>query len=117
MTYKINGTELSIQPTSGRWLPRSRLGVDGNGHPVYAGTYEFQMEWNLLGPSEVNTLQTFFNSVLTTGSAVVDLPKFADGTYQFYSYSGCVLHEPEYGPYFAEHYTDVRLLVTNIIVS
>ena len=34
-TYQINDTDLVIQPTSGRWIPRDPIDNDGNGHPVY----------------------------------------------------------------------------------
>ena len=114
MTYKVNGTELILQPTQGRWMPRQMLGVDGNGHPVYAGTREFQLSWGVISPSEFNQLTGFFDAVVTTGTAVVDLPEFGASTYTFKSYSGCNLYEPEVRQYFSEHQLDTMLLITNI---
>src|SRR5512139_239587 len=103
MTYKVGGTEISIQPTSGRWIPRDVIEYDGNGHPIYPRLREFELRWQLLDDTTTNQLQTFFNSVGVTGSVVVDLPKYGDSTYAFYAYSGCVLNEPEFGRYFVEN--------------
>jgi len=114
MTYKINGTAISIQPTSGRWMPRDNLGIDGNGHMVYSAVREFELKWQLTDAALFDQLQTFFESVNNTGTAVVDLPYYTSGSYSFYSYSGCVLREPEMGTYFTEHHQDVFLLITNI---
>lgn len=113
-TYAINGTEITIQPTSGQWMPKDPLGIDGNGHFVYPPYREFEMSWGLLDPSDANQLQNFFASIGNTGTAVVDLPKYAAATYTFYSYTGCVMQEPSFGVYFTEHHTDITLLITKI---
>lgn len=113
-SYAINNVEITIQPTEGHWIPRNPLGVDGNGHFVYPPYREFEMTWGLLSPSDVNQLQTFFNSIGNTGTAVVNLPKYADANYMFYAYSGCVLQEPSFGVYFAENHTDISLLISKI---
>ena len=113
-SYAVNGTEFTIQPTSGQWRPRDALGVDGNGHFVYPPYREFEITWGLLSPSDANQMQTFFESIGNTGTAIVDLPKYADVSYQFFSYSGCVLQEPSFGVYFTEHYVDITLIVTKI---
>jgi hypothetical protein len=113
-SYAVNGTNITIQPTSGQWRARDLLGIDGNGHPVYSPYRQFEMTWGLANSDEADELQTFFASLGNTGTAVVDLPKYADATYQFYSYTGCIIQEPEWGVYFAEHYTDVTLLITKI---
>lgn len=114
MTYKINGVELDLQPTMGRWVPRKSLGMDGAGHPVYPSTRQFEMRWDLVYPSDFNTLQGYFNTVITTGTAVVDLPEYGASSYSFKSYSGCTLSEPDAGNYYTQHQTKVRLLVANI---
>ena len=114
MTYKINGTEITVQPSEGRWLPKEQLGYDGNGHPIYVGTRQFEMRWDLLDDDTVSQLQGFFNAVITTGSAVIDLPKFAVTPYAFYAYSGCVINNPDFGAYFVEHNQEVSLLISRI---
>jgi len=114
MVYKINGTTLIIQPTTGQWLPRELVGIDGNGHPVYPATREFEMNWQLKNPTGTYQLQNFFDTVAITGSAVVDLPRYNFYDYQFFSYSGCVIQEPEVDVYFSAHITNVRLLISNI---
>lgn len=112
-TYAINGTEV-LQPTSGRWIPKSPIGIGGDGHAIYAGVREFEIRWQLTEPSDVYLLQTQFNAINNTGTAVVDLPRFAYSSYEFYSYSGCVLREPEQNEYFNQYHTDITLLITNI---
>lgn len=114
MPIKINGSQLPTQPSSWQWLPREKLGIDGNGHPIYAGVREFEMQWEMVEPPTVSSLQDYFEAVANTGTAVVELPYFISGSYTFYSYSGCVLNEPELGAHFMENYTSVILLITNI---
>lgn len=112
--YKINGVEITMQPTSGRWEARDELGIDGAGHPIYPGLREFELRWNAMSPSEANQLQGFFNAIQNTGTCVVDLPQYAASTYTFFSYTGCTLREPNWSNYFAQNLTDCTLLVTNI---
>ena len=113
-SYAINGTEFTIQPTSGRWMPKDPLGVDGNGHFVYPPYREYEINWGLMNTADLHQLQDFFDAIGNTGTAIVDLPKYADASYTFRSYIGCVLQEPSFGIYFTEHLTDVTLLITKI---
>lgn len=112
-SYAVNGATF-LPPTSGRWLPKNPLGVSGDGHAIYAGVREFELKWQLAFPSDVYQLQNFFGAINNTGTVVVDLPRYGYSSYEFYSYSGCVLREPEQGEYFSENQTDILLLVTNI---
>lgn len=115
MPYRINGTDLLIEPTSGRWLPREQFGLDGNGHPIYSATRQYEINFGLLTPAQQHQLQNFFEEVITTGTAAVELPEYGANTYTFQVYSGCVLREPEQGRYYTEHIPEVRLLITNIV--
>jgi len=112
-SYAVNGVTF-LPPTSGRWLPKNPIGVSGDGHAIYSGVREFELRWQLAFPSDVYQLQNFFGAINNTGTAVVDLPKYGHSSYEFYSYSGCVLREPEQGEYFSENQTDILLLVTNV---
>jgi len=114
MVYRVNGTQLLIEPTSGRWLPREMFGLDGNGHPIYSALRQFEINFGMLSPAQQNQLQGFFDSVITTGTAVVELPEYGAPTYTFREYSGCVLREPEQEQYFVENISEVFLLITNI---
>ena len=114
MTYKISGVEIPTQPTTGRWIPRTQVGVDGNGHVIYVGVREYELRWRLSDPSNVAQLQTWFESVGNTGTVVVDLPYYLTGTYGFYSYSGCALGEPDSQSYFAENQMNVSMFVRKI---
>src|SRR5574341_516368 len=106
-SYRINGTEQAMQPTTGRWLPRTQLGIDGNGHAIYSGVREFEMRFNIHSPAEYNQLITFFNGHQPSGSVIVDLPQFGISSYNFFSYSGCNIREPEMGEYFDEYHQEI----------
>lgn len=114
-SYAINGTELTIQPTSGRWIPQNSLGTTGAGVPIYPRVREFELRWNLSDVALANSVRSYFAALQYTGTVVIDLPKYTASDYQFFSYSGCSLYQPEYGNYFAEHLMDVVMIVGNII--
>ncbi len=44
MTYKIQGVEIQ-QPTSGQWVRRENLGINGLGNAIYPAVREFEMRW------------------------------------------------------------------------
>lgn len=113
-SYAINGTDLTLQPTSGRWMPQSMLGMTGDGHPIYSAIHEFQVNWSLTAQDELNQIQTFRDTVLLTGTVSVDLPQYKSSSYVFYRYTGCTLYEPERGDYFVENTTDFTLIIGNI---
>jgi len=114
MTYKINGTEIQ-QPTTGRWIPRTNLGINGNGQAVHSGVREYELKYQLVNISDYGQLVTMFNSIGNTGTISIDLPQFGSSTYTFQTYSGCYIREPEAGQYFAgTGQQEVLVLVTNI---
>jgi len=124
-SYKISGTILKTQPTSGQWIPRGSLGIDGNGHAVYPALREFEMLWDLVDWDVAHQIQDFYDTVSNTGTVSVHLPPHlptgtsfdANGditTNYFREYSGCVLREPEFGPYFQYNRQDVKLLIVRI---
>lgn len=112
--FKINGTPLSHQPSDHDWVDRESLGIDGNGHAIYPSVREYQLEWDFLSATEFNEIYTYFSAVGQTGTVTIDLPQYANATYQFVTYSGCVLREPTFGKYFENYYTDIKLLVVKI---
>jgi hypothetical protein len=116
-TYAINGTTLLLSPSNAGWGNKDIIGVDGAGHSLYPAVNEYIMEWGLMSPTELKQLQDAFISTQTTGTAVVDLPKWGDADYTFYSYSGTIISRPQVNKYFAEYVRDVTLTITNIRVS
>lgn len=113
-TFGINGTDFYLPPTEHRWMPRTMLGRDGAGHPIYSGVREYEMRWQLGTPTDYWQLQNWFNMMSNTGTLVVDLPVYSlSGSYTFISYTGCTLAEPE-GAYFNEHKSDMILVIGNI---
>lgn len=113
-SYGINGTDFTLQPTSGRWFPRTPVGFDGNGRAIYAPLREFEIRWDFIDMTSANQIQTFVDSIGATGSVIVDLPKYMATPYQFESYTGCHLNQPELDIYFEEHLSNMMLLVTSI---
>jgi len=114
MTYKINGVEFPIQPTSGRWINKQPFGVTGDGHAMYPGVREFEVRWGLLDATGTNQLQNFFNGVSVTGTVVAEIPKYAAPGWIFYAYSGVLVREPEFGTFFNTYTQDVTLIISQI---
>lgn len=113
-TYALNGVDLFLPPTTGKWLTKDALGLDGFGHPILPAIKNFELSWQLISISDFNQLYTSFLSVSNTGTIAVDLPQFSAADYRFNRYSGCIVQEPEVGEYFNEYLSNVRLLITNI---
>ena len=116
MTYKIDGTELNLQPTSGRWIENTSYGIDGRGHPVYSSLREFEISWDLIDIDDLDQIYSFYETCVLSGGSVVELPKYSYSSYSFYAYTGCVLYEPTVEQYFQEYVTNVRLLIAHINV-
>lgn len=116
MTYKVNGTEFTLQPETGQWnASRSPYGVSGGGQGIFPRAKTFELKWGFMSPSEFSQLNNFYLSTSVTGTATVDLPEYGATTYVFKSYSGTVLQEPETGNFFEGYYSDVRLIINKII--
>jgi len=113
-TYQINNVDLPLAPTSGKWISRDVLGFSGDAHPEYAGVREFEMRWELISTDDASQLQTYFESIGMTGTAVVTLPKYRQ-PWQFQAYSGCTLGEPTSDEYFQYHETNVSLMVYKVV--
>jgi hypothetical protein len=114
MSYQINSTGLPLEPEEGRWLPQRLLEYDGNGRPIYPATREFEIRWGLLTAGQAWQLQEWFQTIDATGTISADLPRYAWPSYEFRTYSGIYMQQPEFNIFFTENYTDVRLLLTNI---
>ena len=114
MPYQINGTDITIPPTTGQWLPRDEVGIDGSGHPVYGSVRRYELRWDILSMSEYSQLMNFYQQVATGSVVVCQLPQLGAATYTFYNYSGCTLSEPEIGVFFEQHALDIVLLIMNI---
>ena len=112
-SYSINGASI-LQPTSHQWVERDLIGFDGNGRPLYSPIGDFELSWQLMSVSDLKTLIDAQITTSNTGTAVVDLPKWGDSAYLFYSYSGTYISRPTVGTYFVEYVEDVRLLITSI---
>lgn len=113
-SYSVNGTAFTLQPSTGKWVSRETVGYDGNSHPIYPATREFQVGWELIGPTDFDQIMGFFNNIGITGTAVVSLPKFPNTTYNFFSYSGCIINEPEVDEYFEGYQKSAKLLISRI---
>jgi len=114
-SFAIGGVDFLLQPTEHKWMPRTMLGRDGAGHPIYSGVREYEFRFQLASLTEYWQLQQWFNLMSNTGTLVLDLPAYAvSGTYLFTSYTGCIIDEPEAGTYFSESKTDMLLIASNI---
>ena len=116
-TYAFNGTDLTLQPTEGRWIERNNYGMDGGGHPIYPAIRSFELTWALMPTSDAKQIIDFYNSVGNTGTITSCLPQWGNVGFNFANYSGCTLAEPTVGAYFVDHVQDVRLVIMGVRVS
>ena len=113
-SYALNNTNLTLQPSTGKWVARTDYGVDGGGHPVYATPRKFEMSWDLISTTDAKQLIDFYNLVGSTGTISAHLPEWGAVDYTFKNYSGCTLQEPEVGEYFQTYIDSVRMTILNI---
>lgn len=110
-TYSFNGSTLLLMPTEAGWVTRDEIGISGNARPTYPAVRQFEMRWEFMDMASFAQIQALYDAIQSTGTVVVDLPKYATAPYQFYSYSGCTLKEPSVGNFFEQNVTDVSLLI------
>ena len=116
MTYKVDGVPFIIQPTTGRWVPRQPLGIDGENRAIYPPVYDFELDWVAVTPGAFKQIYDFWRERATTGTNSVSLPGKGENEYTFVDYSDCVLDEPQQGEYFEKHLLKIKLVVRNIVV-
>ncbi len=117
--YKIDGSAI-FNPTSGRWVPRRPIDVQGDNRPLYSPVRAFELKWKLVSNEDWADLQVFFNRVAATGTHVVQIPGYptaAQQSYAFREYSGVTMAEPQVGPYFETYPSNVTLILGNIAVE
>lgn len=112
-SFACNGTSLTLQPSGGQWLERESFGIAGDAKTVYSAVRQFEMQFQLLSPSDFNQFLGFYTSSAAS-PVVMDLPQYDASAYQFKSYTGCSLREPVMGPYFNGYPSEVRLTVYGI---
>ena|SRR3972149_798820 len=115
-TFKINGATFSRQPTTHRWLNQDLYGVTGDGHPSYVAFRQYEMDFDFASPQEFYDFQSYFQSIGLTGTVSVDLPEHPStaSAYQFRTYSGVVINQPEYDAFFENFYQSAKLLLVRI---
>ena len=113
-SFAVNGTRFLLQPTTAGWVDRDEIGIDGNGHPIYASNRQFIMKWGLAHPNDVKQLIDIYKILGSTGTAVFDLPEWGESDYIFESYTGCTMQEPKVGEYFNGYITDVSLFLIKV---
>lgn len=117
--WQINGNVI-LAPTTGRWVPRRPLGIQGDNRPIYPAVRQFEMRWQLTDNEDWSNVQYFFNQLAASGTATARLPQFPTITgsaFAWQVYSGVTMQEPTIGPFFEEHPKSVVLLITNITVE
>lgn len=113
-TYAVNNTNLTLQPTTGKYVERNQFGFDGSAHPIYSAYRQFELTWELISTTDAKQLIDFYNTVSATGTVVACLPKWGDPDFIFINISGVTLTEPQVGEYFQGYIQQVKMLVVNI---
>lgn len=117
--WQVDG-HVFYAPSSGRWMPRRPIDVQGDNRPIYSDVRSFEMRWRIVFYEEWANLQHFFDQVLATGTHVTRLPSYptvSGSAYGFTEYSGTTWGEPQSGPFFEGEPTTVVLIVGNITVE
>lgn len=112
-SYAINNVDLTLQPSTGKWLERSDYGFDGNGHPIYSQFRDFELKWELISTNDAQQIINFYNTVGNTGTVVSCLPDWGNANFAFRNYSGTTLQDPQVSEYFQGYIQSVTLLVVN----
>lgn len=112
-TYAVGGINI-LQPTTHKWADDDLVSYDGNGRPVYPAIKSYELGWQLMSHSDFQQLLSASLYSISTGTVVVDLPRWGNQNFVFYSYSGTYVNKPNYGGFFMEHYEDVSLTISNI---
>ena len=115
-TYGFNGSAFNLQPTTGKWLPRSIVDFSGNGHPIYSDVLSYELRWQLSSPEDLWEFHKMYSGTFSGQHVVVSLPRWGYPDYIFQNYSGCSVSEPEYNVYFSEHVTEVKQYIYRIRV-
>ncbi len=113
-SYGFNGTNLTLQPTTGKYVERSSYGIDGGGHGIYPAVRNFELYWQLIDPADAQQIINFYNLVGSTGVVTSCLPQWGAADFRFTNYSGTTLMEPTVGEYFQGFITEVRMLILNV---
>jgi hypothetical protein len=117
--WQINGNRI-LEPTTGRWLPRRPLDVQGDNRPIYPGVRSFELRYQLTSSEEWATLQANYRNIESSGTVTARLPEFPTITgspYAFREYSGCTMAEPSIGQFFETYPRSVVLLIHNIVIE
>lgn len=113
-SFGINGTNFALQPSEFGWTERQSLGISGDAHLIYSSVRQFEMKWNLVNMSDWNQFLGFYDLVSTTGTVIIDLPKYHSSDYRFVSYTGCIINEPVMGTYFNGYPQEISITIRNI---
>lgn len=113
MTYSINGTPLSTQPTTGDWVLLDSVDDDMNGRPIYPVPRNFALTWQFASPALFSQILALWQGVQASGTVAVSLPQYGHSSYQFYTYSGCVLECPTFDSYFEQYLGAIKMTVRN----
>lgn len=112
-SYGFNGIDLTLQPSTGKWMERTDYGFDGNGHPIYSQFRQFELKWELISTNDAQQIISLYNTVGNTGTLTSCLPDWGNANFTFRNYSGTTLQDPTVGEYFQGYIQSVTLLVVN----
>lgn len=117
--WRVND-HVILAPTTGKWMRRKPLGVQGDARPIYPGVYSFELRWQLMSHEEWSDLVMGFRNIQWTGTNTVRIPCYPTATgsaFAWCEYSGTVFGEPSMGSYFETYPTSVVLIITNIVID
>lgn len=110
--FEINGVKIQTPKRHG-WQKRNRLGINGEGNPVYSNYLSYQMQWPIMLPEEFDKLLAGFEASQASGTCSITLPEWDANSYATGSYTA-VAYEPTYQSYFDETYLNAKMIFAKI---
>lgn len=113
-SYKFNATGTFPNPTEARYIDRDEKGISGDGHAIYAAPRKFEMKWEFMTMDDYKIVQDFYNLIQSTGTFAATIPQYGQ-VWNFYSYSGCTMREPQTSYFFETYVSNVILTIMGIL--
>lgn len=114
-SFAINGTQILVDPLRHHWVRNNELDRDGTNRPIYAGIRAYELFWPVMTPAQFDAWIDNYVATSTTGTVSVTIPEYSSATYSFKTYTGVTVDHPEYDDYFEGHFTNVRVLLNNLV--
>jgi hypothetical protein len=113
--YKINGTGFRAPARAG-WVIPPKKGLNGQGANIYEPYSTFEFTWTEMLPEDFKVIRDLWAQNYNSGTFTVDLPEYGSVNYQFKTYTGVQMDQPEISNYDFGYFSTVTLTIRKIRV-